>query len=269
VSQGIVENKTITPRRARMVQTVKYSPHLLADESFIQEIQQGIQNNVGYVFKGVVEVKLVDRIVDYLKSVGRSSFPSYHSLAEGCPNFHRVVQHDARASVTSMCHQFFFHPWNHDVLNVFEQMSPIYHLKNRISGFERDAFLNTTPKAGHISRLAFVHYPRGGGMIKRHADPVGSHQLTVPVLQMSCKAEDYCVGGGYSLGEQGEIIDTDAMMNKGDVLFFNAEVIHGVAPVDPDEELDWLSFRGRWSMLASTIKTVADKDTPNSIQLED
>jgi hypothetical protein len=59
------------------------------------------------------------------------------------------------------------------------------------------------------------------------------------------------------------------MMNKGDVLFFNAEVIHGVAPVDPDEELDWLSFRGRWSMLASTIKTVADKDTPNSIQLED
>ena len=156
-----------------MVQTVKYSPHLLADESFIQEIQQGIQNNVGYVFKGVVEVKLVDRIVDYLKSVGRSSFPSYHSLVEGCPNFHRVVQHDARASVTSMCHQFFFHPWNHDVLNVFEQMSPIYHLKNRISGFERDAFLNTTPKAGHISRLAFVHYPRGGGMIKRHADPVG------------------------------------------------------------------------------------------------
>lgn len=269
IEEAIAENKKITPRRARKVHTVKYSPPLLADSDFIKEIRQGIQNNDGYVFKGVVETQIIDRIVDYLKCIGRGSLPAYHPLAEGCPNFHRVVQHDKRAFVKSLSHQFLFHPWNHDVFNLFEKMRPIYHLKNSIGGFERDAFLDATPKTGHIARISFVHYPRGGGMIKRHADPVGGHQLTVPVLQMSCKGEDYRIGGGYSIDEHGEVVDTDALMEKGDVLFFNAEVIHGVAPVDPDEELDWLSFRGRWSMLAGIIKTVADKDTPNSIQLED
>jgi hypothetical protein len=269
IEEAIAESRKITPRRARSVQTVKYSPHLLADSDFIQEIHQGIQNNIGYVFTGVVEPKIIDRLVDYLKSIGRGSLPAYHPLAEGCPNFHRVIQNDKRATVKSLSHQFLFHPWNHDVFNIFEKMRPIYYLKNRIGGFQRDAFLDATPKAGHISRIGFIHYPRGGGMIKRHADPVGQHQLTVPVLQMSRKGEDYRVGGGYSIDERGEILDTDALMDKGDVLFFNAEVIHGVAPVDPDEELDWLSFRGRWSMLASTIKTVADKNTPDSVQLED
>lgn len=267
--EAIAEKKTITPRRARKVRTVKYSPHLLEDSDFIEEVHQDIHNNIGYVFKGVVETQVIDRIVDYLKCVGRSSFPAYHPLVEGCPNFHRIIQNDRRAFVKSLCHQFLFHPWNQDVFNVFEKMRPIYFLKNSIGGFEKDEFLNATPKAGHISRIGFTCYPRGGGMIKRHADPVGRHQLTVPVLQMSCKGEDYRIGGGYSIDEYGEVIDTDALMEKGDVLFFNAEVIHGVAPVDPNEELDWLSFRGRWSMLASTIKTVADKDTPNSIQLED
>lgn len=269
VEAAIAENTKITPRRASKVHTIKYSPQLLADSEFIKEIRQGILGNIGYVFTGVVERQLIDRIVDYLKCIGRGSLPAYHPLAEGCPNFHRVIQHDKRAFVKSLSHQFLFHPWNHDVFNLFEKMRPIYYLKNSIGGFERNAFLDTTPKTGHISRLSFVHYPRGGGMIKRHADPVGRHQLTVPVLQMSCKGEDYRIGGGYSIDEQGEVIDTDALMEKGNVLFFNAEVIHGVAPIDPDEELDWLSFRGRWSMLASIIKTVADKDTPNSVQLED
>jgi hypothetical protein len=267
--EATAERKTITPRRAERVQSIKYSPHLLADTGFIKEVHQGIQGNVGYVFKRVVEPGVVDRIVDYLKGIGRNSLPAYHPLAEGCPNFHRVIQQDRRAFVKSLCHHFLFHPWNHDVFNVFEKMRPIYHLKNSIGGFEKDAFLDATPKDGHISRIGFIYYPRGGGMIKRHADPVGQHQLTVPVLQMSNKGEDYRIGGGYAVDEHGEVIDTDALMEKGDVLFFNAEVIHGVAPIDPDEELDWLSFRGRWSMIASTIKTIADKDTPNSVQLED
>lgn len=266
---AIVEIRKINPRQARSVHTVKFSPDLLADSDFIKEVHDGIQNNDGYVFKGVVEIPLIDRVVDYLKGIGRNSLPAYHPLAEGCPNFHRVIQNDKRAAVKSLCHHFLFHSWNHDVFNLFEKMRPIYHLKNSIGGFEKEAFLNTTPKAGHISRLGFIYYPQGGGMIKRHADPVGRHQLTVPVLQLSHKGEDYRVGGGYSIDEHGNVLDTDALMEKGDVLFFNAEVIHGVAPVDPDAEMDWLSFRGRWSMLASTIKTVADTETPNSIQLED
>lgn len=45
------------------------------------------------------------------------------------------------------------------------------------------------------------------------------------------------------------------------------ELIHGVAPVDPDEPLDWLSFQGRWVMLGAIIKTAANTASPNALQV--
>jgi hypothetical protein len=44
-------------------------------------------------------------------------------------------------------------------------------------------------------------------------------------------------------------------------------VMHGVAPVDPDQGLDWLSFRGRWIMLGAIIKTVANTTSPNALKV--
>ena len=105
--------------------------------------------------------------------------------------------------------------------------------------------------------------------MKRHADPVGPHQLVVPVLCVSKKGKDFKTGGGYAVDANNKVIDTDAMMDIGDVLFFNAEVIHGVAPIDPEEKMDWLTYRGRWSMIASTLKTITEKETADSVQLED
>lgn len=259
----------VVPRQAKKVESIVYSQELLEDKLQLEKMRRGIDEYTVYILKNVIAPEKIDTIKTYLKNVGSGSLPSYHFLQEGCPDFHRVHQFDSRSYVKALMHQFVFHPWNQNVLDLFEEMKNIYYLKNILAGMETDAFLDTTPKDGHISRLSFHYYPKGGGCINKHADPVGVHQNNVPVLQMSTKGLDYKEGGLYAIGEDNKAIDLDSMMEKGDVLFFNAEIIHGVAPIDPGLNQDWLSFEGRWMMLASVIKSAGNEKTANALPLED
>lgn len=260
--------KTVHPKRVNKLEIIRFSKSLLQDQVQLEKMRQGIDNYTVFIIKNVIDPDIIDQIKDYLKGIGSNSFPSYHLLKEGCPDFHRVNHFDQRSYVQSLMHQFVFHPWNQNIFDLFKVMKDIYIIKNILGGFEPEAFLNNTPKDGHIARLSFHCYPTGGGCIKKHADPVGAHQNNVPVLQMSTKGKDYQDGGLYAIAEDGSVIDIDAQMEKGDVLFFNAEIIHGVAPIDPKKNLDWLSFKGRWMMLASVIKSTENTETANAIQLE-
>ncbi len=259
----------ISPQKAREVKIIDYDLSLLSNKELIQSMRLDILDGDGYVIKNFVNPSKLDQIKTYLMGVGQNSLPSYHHLQEGCPDFHRVQQLDQRSYVKGIMHQFMFHPWNQNVFDMFTLMKPVYNLKNLLSGLEQDSFLETTPKDGFISRLSYQFYPQGGGCIKRHADPVDEHQLCVPILMMSDFGTDYKNGGGYVVGDEGEVINTDSYMNKGDVLFCNAQVAHGVADIDPDSDMDWLSFKGRWICLVSVIKTLANTTTANSLQLED
>lgn len=259
----------IEPKKAKTINVLDFEMSMLDDEEFIKETREKILDCHVFIFRNMMAPEMVDKIRDYLKSLGRGSLPSYHFLDEGCPDFHRVHQQDPRSYVKGTMHQFMFHPWNQNVFNLFELFKPIYHLKNLLSNLDREAFLHSTPKDGYISRLSFQFYPKGGGCIKKHSDPVHVHQICVPILLMSDYGKDYKEGGAYVVDENDEIISVDANMQKGDVVFFNAEIIHGVADIDPEEPTDWLSYLGRWMCLVSVIKTHDNNDTPNALQLED
>lgn len=264
-----MNTKNVIPREAKKIETILFSKELFDDHIKLEKMREGIDNYTVYIVKKVIAPEIIDKIKNYLKNIGSNSLPSYHFLKEGCPDFHRVHQFDNRSYVKSLMHQFIFHPWNQNIFDLFEEMKNIYYLKNLLGGYEKETFLHNTPKDGHVSRLSFHCYPKGGGTINKHADPVGTHQNNVPVLQMSTKGVDYKEGGLYAIGEGGNIIDLDSMLEKGDVLFFNAEIIHGVAPIDSDNTLDWLSFEGRWMMLASVIKSAGNETTANALELED
>jgi len=258
----------VEPKLAKNIYTINWDDSLLNDADFIQEMRQRLIDCDGYIIKNFISQKVINNIIEYLSNIGKSSFPSWHPLLDGCPDFHRVHMSDPRSYVKGVMHQFVFHPWNQNIFDLFAIMKDLYILKNLTSGIEPESFLKTTPKDGHVSRLSFHLYPTGGGMLKKHADPIGKHQLSVPILQMSQKGRDYITGGVYVEGSQG-LIYPDDNMNPGDVLFFNAEVIHGVSPIDPDKELDWLSFKGRWMMIASVIKSQNNEDAANSLALEE
>ncbi len=261
--------KTISPQRARNIHYIDFSPNIVNDTALIQEMRNNIINNDGYIVRNVVDPKILERIKEYLILVGRGSLPSYHHLKQGCPDFHRIHQFDQRSYVKGLMHQFMFHPWNQNMFDLFSLMKPIYQIKNLISNLDKDAYLTTTPDDGFISRLSFQYYPQGGGCIKRHSDPVDVHQLCVPILSMSDYGKDYQEGGGYVVDRNDQVVNLDSHMKKGDVVFFNAQVVHGVAPVDPEKAMDWFSFAGRWICLVSVIKTEANQTALNALQLED
>jgi hypothetical protein len=240
---------------------------ILGDEQQIAQMRAGIEGGDVYIVKGVMDRKQLEPIREYLATIGGSSLPNYGPIVAGAPNSHRINDWDERAFVQGCFHQFQFFPWNQDMFGLFERFTPIYRLKNRLSGLPVDSFLGTEPEDGITARLSFQFYPRGVGGLNMHADPVDRHQLTVPTMLLSRKGEDYQTGGLVVETAGGERIDVDAMMDWGDVLFFRADLAHGVDRVDPDAEPNWLSFEGRWMVVIAVNKVAGIADVVDAVDL--
>lgn len=174
---------------------------------------------------------------------------------------------DPRAYVPGCFHQFVFFPWNQDPFDLFALCAPVYHLKNRLSGLPADKFLQITPQDGCTARLAFQVYPRGGGFLARHADPVDHHQLTVPIMQMTRKGADFQSGGLFVQMADGCDLVIDDITEPGDVVYFNAACPHGVAPIDPDAPMRWTTFAGRWMLLFAVNRLAGNTAIGNAVPL--
>jgi hypothetical protein len=221
-----------------------------------------------YIIKNFYEIDFILKIKEYLHLVGTSSLPSYHSISEGSSDFHRIVNEYPGSAVKSICHQYLFHNWNQNQFDFFKVFEELFFLKNVLSGFEKNMFLKNRPSDDFVVRIAFQHYPVGGGYFSEHSDPVGAHQLVVPILQLSTKNDDYNEGGLYLVDGTGQQVPIDDVAQTGDLILFNGEVKHGVVPIDPYDRIDWSNKRGRWMCIISTIKTPSNKKTPDPLQIK-
>ncbi len=239
----------------------------LASPEIINRVRDGVMNGGVYIFDSGIERSLLERIRGYLTSVGRNSLPAYHAINEGCPNFHRVNNWDARSYVKGCFHQFSFFPWNDDFFGLFDVFKKVYFLKNLISGLPADSFLSMEPERGCTARLSFQYYPSGGGAMNKHMDPVDRHQLTVPTMLLCRKGEDFSVGGAFFVDNDGEVVYIDEFSDWGEVTFFNAQMVHGVAPIDPNLEKRWEDFNGRWIALFAVNKLAITQEISDSVDL--
>jgi hypothetical protein len=241
---------------------------VLHDRALIETMRAQITDGAVYVVRRAVSPERIRQIRDYLTNVGRSSLPNYHRIEPGCPNFHRMNRWDPRAYVQGCFHQFVFFPWNQDLFDFFRMFAPVYHLKNLLSGLKAESFLGVEPEDGCTARLAFQFYPRGDGGLHLHQDPVDYHQLTVPIMIMSQKGRDFQQGGAFVEQQDGTRINLDEICELGDVVYFNARCRHGVELIDPDAELDWLSFQGRWMLLFAVNRLFDNRSIADSVDLE-
>ncbi len=242
---------------------------LLNCEKTLNLTHQGLIRNDIYIVKNVVSTDWIVEVLNYLTEVGRNTLPNYYPIKQNSPNSYRINDEDSRSYVKGKFQQFTFYPWNQDVFNFFHILREIYFAKNLLSNLRETKFLNIYPEEECIARLAFQHYPLGGGFLNKHTDPVDYHQITVPILQMSNFGKDFLKGGLYIVTENGMEIYLDELTEPGDVIFFNPRCPHGVKPVDPEEQFSWLSFRGRWMLLFAVNSLVGNKTIPDSNDLED
>jgi hypothetical protein len=238
---------------------------LPGDAARLESIKGDIAAGDIYIARRQIDPALLQEVRAYLEQVGRGSLPNYVPIEAGAPNFHRMNRSDSRAYVPGCFHQFVFFPWNQDPFDLFTVCAPVYHMKNRLSGLPPDSYLGIKPENGCTARLAFQVYPRGGGFLQRHCDPVDYHQLTVPILQMSRKGVDFESGGLYVQTEDGRDLVIDDVAEPGDVIYFNAACPHGVAPIDPGVPLRWTTFAGRWMLLFAVNRLAGNTSIGNAV----
>ena len=257
---------TVTGRSVRWIDD---HAALVGDDDRLAEVRENIAAGDVYIARRVIDPELVGEWRAYLEGIGRGSLPNYAPIEPGAPNFHRMNRNDPRAYVQGCFHQFVFFPWNQDPLELFAHCTPVYRMKNMLSGLGADMFLGQKPQDGCTARLAFQVYPRGGGFLQRHADPVDYHQLTVPIMQMTRKGVDFESGGLFVQMSDGRDLVVDDIAEPGDVVYFNAACPHGVEPIDPGAPLRWTSFAGRWMLLFAVNRLAANTAIGNAVALPD
>jgi hypothetical protein len=260
---------TLTPSPAlgRNVHWLDDAAALLRDPERVEEVRADIAAGDVYIVRRQIDPAVLMELRSYLEGVGRGSLPNYAPIDAGAPNFHRMNRNDPRAYVPGCFHQFVFFPWNQDPFDLFTLCAPVYHMKNRLSGLPAEKFLGTAPQDGCTARLAFQVYPRGGGYLARHADPVDHHQLTVPIMQMTRKGVDFESGGLFVQMADGRDLIIDDIAEPGDVVYFNAACPHGVAPIDPGSPLRWTTFAGRWMLLFAVNRLAGNTAIGNAVTL--
>ncbi len=231
---------------------------------FRKEIDQGDV----FIAKQVIPKDKLLRLRDYLKNVGQNSLPNYQKIEKGALNFHRMNVWDERSYVPACFHQFSFFPWNQDVFQLFDLCRDVYQMRNLLSQLEPNKFMGREPEEGCTARISVQFYPKSVGGMNKHIDPFDFHQTVVPIIIMTKKGKDFHEGGAFVEMSDGRHLILDDEADVGDVIYFSAQMPHGVQRIDPSQDADWVSFEGRWMMLIAINRLADNQQIKDSINLE-
>jgi hypothetical protein len=217
------------------------------------EFMASIQKGETYIVKQFYPSESIRSFRHFLRKFQQGSQPSWHPCYDGCPDFHRINDEYPNSWVKARMHSFYFHRWN-EHRNLFNDFKEIFEIKNVLAGADKDAHFDSIPSSGVIARVQSHQYPRGGGYMAQHIDPTSPFALLQTIIQASTFGEDFSSGGLFvRQSEDAEPMLIDPYTQMGDLIVASPGIRHGVAPIDPDCELDWSRSDGRWMIVPVVI----------------
>jgi len=95
------------------------------------------------------------------------------------------------------------------------------------------------------TRPQILHYPQGGGWFDwhKHLRKPTNYGL---IVNLSKKHRDFNTGQTEVVNDDGELIKVDDYADIGDLILFRYDLLHRVAPCDPEKDLAF-SLAGRWT----------------------
>ena len=227
-----------------------------------EEFMARIQGNEVFIVRGFMDTAQVDAFKSFCLKFSADTEATWQPCLDGCPDYHRIHHNYPNAYVPSIQHAYYFHPWNERFasLNAFTGFKEIFELKRATGGLSNNDFLTNLPSEGPIARLVSHQYPRGGGGQAEHIDPVSPFAKVQTIIQAASPGIDYRSGGFYVNDPHFGVINIDALTRKGDLILVSPGVRHGVAPIDPEEPLDWSNTDGRWIIMPIIINSDHVKD---------
>jgi hypothetical protein len=130
---------------------------------------------------------------------------------------------------------------SNSLLEVFE---PLRVFQNTLTGNEADYHRNFQGQKLHPQ---IIQYPSGGGMFGKHVHPLEPQRIGL-VLGMSERGHDFHSGATH-FEIDGKDVGTESVHNIGDMILFRFDVPHWITEVDPADDIDYSSTKGRWTLV--------------------
>lgn len=175
--------------------------------------------------------------------------PAFRTNTWGSEDYWRIDDNPPASNIPKIQSLYFNFLWNESDPEVIRIARALANMRNRIGGLP-DNYGFTKGEAWNVFPV-IQHYPRGGGNISKHSDPLLPQRCVASLLM----EKDFDSGGLFvELG--GEEVLVDPHQNPGDIFIFRPNIPHGVAPVDPDEAIDFLAPTGRWRLASILSEAV-------------
>lgn len=240
-----------------------------ADAAGAQQIIKSLYAGDVYIIKATFPVEFCRNMIETVYEFGKRTPASFHKMFDGCPNFHRIIDRGVTTnySVTAVRHGYYFFRWNGNPLGLFEPITARWRHFKTLSGLRPDSFEANIPSDGVVDRLMFYLYPKGGGQLKTHVDPINNHKIIIGGL-LSTRGIDFQSGGIYFLTSKDTVTDIEDHVQIGDFVIAYPTVHHGVSPIDISEPIDWETVDGRWFIGLGSVDSdhVAQRVTASRIE---
>ena len=152
-----------------------------------------------------------------------------------------------------------------DIYGMREHFVKLAHFRNLLYGVPVEFAVHGTEQ-GYWTCSRILQYPRGGGFMVPHRD-FFSQAATIEtgmgyfqtMLVLTERSRDFDEGGAYvDRGEQR--FQYEPFCRTGDVIVYDGNSIHGVADIDPMQDLDLRSFSGRAVAVVSLFRHLDGTD---------
>lgn len=238
---------------AEFVEGTKYEDGSLTLPVSDEQLLDWIEQKRVVVLKNVFDRKPMDAIRESCVRFARENDQMNPAIEEGVPNFYRIDNNPPKSAVKRICRSFALFYWNDtDFGGERPYLQALAGVRNRLAGLH-DGFAFERVEGGQLSIPSIVQYPVGGGYLQTHEDPPSTQRAVVTAI-LSQIPDHYESGGLYvDDPKTGERVLLDSQLEVGDVYLINPAITHGVAPVDPDKQLEFDSGDGRWMMFSALV----------------
>ena len=189
-----------------------------------------------------------------------TSKPEYYKFDKNSPNFRKSNFQNEKSIVKGYFHQYNYFPWNKksfDIFNALEENIKIFFMVSDfyceekigvkyfdLTGLSLKNFYNDK----FFIRICYQHFPFKNGYLSIHRDPVGIHQLSAPLINLS-ERKNY---GLYYI-KNDKKINSQELMSYGDTFYMDQSRLHAV-------EHDLFNLKGTEHFLISVHRYHSDPD---------
>jgi len=239
------------------------------DPSFIEEIVDCVFNGKVIVVRNSMDASKISEISSKIHERGKTLklSDSSASMLDGVENIHYITAPSKyKDGYKAIDHSYYFFPWNQPD-DVVSPILKTVSIAKVISGYDEE-FHENIPSDGVIERLHVIHYPSGGGTISEHHDPYNVSWLNCGIYATEF-GKDYHKGGFFMReAKTKKKIHIDPKVRAGDMIFFFPGLYHGMDPIDPEDEIDYNSKKGRWFFNYNLLESHHVKGRQSSLPYE-